>query len=259
MKSASGVYKVSKPGNESDHLFGDLLVSKELLSRRELTEALNEQSRKGGRLGEVLLRLKLLTADQVTEALANHLSLEYVRFDDFEKIDMNIARIVPETIAKRFCLVAIGEIDNKVIIALDDPLNVIAVDTIRLKIKRNVKVVISSPREITQAIDVIYHGTDVEEQKLRDLVELEVSTEEEIEDIHNATLNILKETGVKFESKWALKFLKENDCIIDYSDMIVRFPEELIEECIHKTPSSFKWKARDEKNDVMINETTAKI
>lgn len=183
MKSASGVYKVSKPGNESDHLFGELLVSKELLSRRELTEALNEQSRKGGRLGEVLLRLKLLTADKVTEALANHLSLEYVRFDDFEKIDMNIARIVPETIAKRFCLVAIGEIDNKVIIAMADPLNVIAIDTIRLKIKRNVKVVISSPREITQAIDVIYHGSDVEEQRLRDLVELEVSTEEEVEDV----------------------------------------------------------------------------
>jgi len=63
-----------------------------------------------------------------------------------------------------------------------DPLNVIAIDTITLKIKRQIKVVISSPKEIRQAIEVIYHGSDVEEQQLRDLVQLEVG-EEKIESI----------------------------------------------------------------------------
>ena len=72
---------------------------------------------------------------------------------------------------------AIGEIDDKVIVAMADPLNVVAIDTITLKIKRQIKVVISSPQEIRRAIEVIYHGSDVEEQQLRDLVEIEVGEE----------------------------------------------------------------------------------
>lgn len=167
------------PETKINLLFGESLVSKGLLSRRELIEALNEQQEHGGRLGEVLLRLKTLNDDEVTHALAEHLSIDHIHFDDIAKIDMNIARMLPEAIAKRFCLVAIGQIDNKVIIAMADPLNVIAIDTIALKIRRQIKVVVSSPHEIHQAIDMIYHGSDVEEQHLRDLVELEVGKEEQ--------------------------------------------------------------------------------
>jgi type IV pilus assembly protein PilB len=164
---------------KTDLLFGESLVSKGLITHRELIEALNEQRDRGGRLGEVLLRLKMLSDEDVTSALAEHLSMDYIRFDDVAKINMNVARILPENIAKRFCLVAIGEIDNKVIVAMADPLNVIAIDTISLKIKRQIKVVLSSPQEIRRAIEVIYHGSDVEEQRLRDLVELEISEGEQ--------------------------------------------------------------------------------
>ncbi|MHC4636646.1 MAG: GspE/PulE family protein [Planctomycetota bacterium] len=161
-------------------LFGELLVTKGLLSRRELIEALNEQRDKGGRLGEVLLRLNMLDDEQITSALAEHLSMEYIRFDDIARIDMNVARLIPESIAKRFCLVAVGEIDEKIMVAMADPLNVIAIDTITLKLKRQIKVIVSSPEEIRKAIEAIYHGSDVEEQSLRDLVDDEVSRDEEI-------------------------------------------------------------------------------
>ena len=180
MKSAE---TASETKAEAGLPFGELLVSKGLLSSRELTEALNEQSEHGGRLGEVLLRLKMLNDEDVTLALAEYLSMEYTRLDDIDKIDMDLARILPESIAKRLCLVVIGQTDDSVIIAMADPLNVIAIDTITLRIKRQIKVVISSPQRIRQAIETIYHGSDAEERQLRDLVELEVSTEQSQEDL----------------------------------------------------------------------------
>ena len=175
-------------------LFGELLVSKGLLTHRELIESLNEQRDSGGRLGEVLRRMKMLSDEEVTSALAEQLSMSYLRFDDVSKIDMNIARTLPESIAKRFCLVAIGERDNQVIVAMADPLNVIAIDTIALKLKREIKVVISSPGEIEQALEAIYHGSDVQEQSLRNLVELEIGdadSEEDslLEDIAGSDMN----------------------------------------------------------------------
>jgi type IV pilus assembly protein PilB len=181
-----------KPG----HLFGELLVSKELLSREELIEALNEQREHGGRLGEVLLRLKMLSEEDITLALAEYLSMEYIRLDDITKMDVNIARMLPEAIAKRFCLVAIGEVDDNVMVAMADPLNVVAIDTITLKIKRQLKVVISSPHEIRHAIEMVYHGSDVEEQQLRDLVEIEDGREDDVTSI----IKEVPEEGVDSEA-----------------------------------------------------------
>ena len=171
---------------ETGLLFGELLVSKGLLSRDELQEVLDIQRDQGGRFGEVLLQLKKLDDKEVTAALAEHFSMEYIHFDDANKldgIDMNIARMLPEGIAKRFCLVAIDEDDNNnIVIVMADPLNVVAIDTVTLKLKRQIKPAISSAREIRRAIELIYHGSDVEEEQLRNLVEVEVGDESKQED-----------------------------------------------------------------------------
>ncbi len=167
---------------QSNLLFGELLVAKGLLSPEDLLEVLDEQREHGGRLGEVLLRLKMLNDEDVTQSLAEHLSIEYLRFDDISKVDMNVARALPESIAKRFCLLAVREEDGKTLVAMADPLNVIAIDTVTLKMKRRIKLAISSPAEIRRTIEAVYHSTDVEEQQLRTIIETEIDTQEEPQD-----------------------------------------------------------------------------
>ena len=120
----------------------------------------------------------MMTDEDVTLGLADYLGIEYVRFDDVTKINMNVARTIPESISKRFCLVGFGELDDKIVVVMADPLDVIAIDTVTLKINRQIKVVISSQQEIRRAIEIVYHGSDVEEQRLRDLVKTEVGDEE---------------------------------------------------------------------------------
>jgi len=184
MDSLQTISNISE--TEAGLLFGELLVSKGMLSRDELQEVLDAQREQGGRFGEVLLQLKMLDDQDVTAALAEHFSMEYIHFDDarkLDKIDMDIARMLPESIAKRFCLVAVDEDDNKnIIIVMSDPLNVVAIDTVTLKLKRKIKPTISSEREIRRAIEMIYHGSDVEEQQLRNLVEIEVGEENKQDD-----------------------------------------------------------------------------
>jgi type IV pilus assembly protein PilB len=181
MESVQTISKI--PESQECLFFGELLVAKGLISREELIEVLNQQRDQGGRLGEVLLRLKMLSDEDVTAALSEHFDMEYIRFDDkktTEAIDMEIARLLPESIAARFCLIAVGEQDNKIVVAMADPLNVIAIDTVTLKLKRQIKPAISSPREIHKAIELIYHGSDLEEQQLRSLVEVEIGDEDKL-------------------------------------------------------------------------------
>jgi type IV pilus assembly protein PilB len=186
MKAAPETSDMEKP--KTTHLFGEFLVSKGALTRLQLSKVLDEQRKFGGRLGEAIVRLNIMTEEQVTQVLAEHLSMEYVHFDDISKINMSVARMFDESVSKRFCLVGIGEVDGRIVVAMADPLNVIAIDTITLKIKRPIKVVIGSAPEIRKAIEIIYHGSDVEEQRLRELVQTEGDrfdrdTDEKVESI----------------------------------------------------------------------------
>jgi type IV pilus assembly protein PilB len=176
----------TKTGERSTKVrFGELLMSKGLLESGDLTAALSEQKNHGGRLGEILIRLRILSDEEVREALAEHLSTKLVHID-INEIDMNSARLVPEAIAKRFNLVAIGRRKNKLIIAMNDPLDIVATDTITLKTKQEIEPVLGIAEEIQRAIDFIYHGSDVDEQSLRDLVELQVEGEDS--EIHHDTV-----------------------------------------------------------------------
>jgi trimethylamine--corrinoid protein Co-methyltransferase len=85
---------------------------------------------------------------------------------------------------------------------------------------------------------------------------LEILTDEQIEGIHRGTLDVLWQTGVRCESKRALRLFEKNDCSVDYDEMSVHLPPGLVEECLRKCPSSFRVKARNPKNDVIIGGNT---
>ncbi|UCC97774.1 MAG: Flp pilus assembly complex ATPase component TadA, partial [Phycisphaerales bacterium] len=199
--------------------FGELLVSKGLLNRRELTEALSEQRSRGGRLGDILVKMKMLSDEDVRCALAEHLSTERVHLDDKE-IDMNVARLVPEAIAKRFSLVAIGEREQKVMVAMADPLDIIAADTVTMKTGREIRPVLSSLREIHRAIEKVYHGSDLDEQRLRDLVEHAVSTEDDEGEGHADEL--MENALNSLEADISVEEAATRAPVIRYVDLLLR-------------------------------------
>ena len=85
---------------------------------------------------------------------------------------------------------------------------------------------------------------------------LEILTEAEVEAIHKAVLDVLRQTGIRFESERALKDLEKIGCQVDYEDKRARFPEYLVEEAIRRCPSSFRVKARNSKDDVVFGGDT---
>ena len=184
----------NRPTMEPRRRFGEALISKGLLKNDELNKALDEQRQNGGRLGEVLLRTKTISETVMIHALAEHLSIPNRSLADINDIDIETARLLPESIAKRFRLVAVGDDNGSVLVAMADPLDIVARDIIEQKLHRPVRVLLSTSHEISSAIEQIYHGSDVEEQRLRDLVEFETdrySSENDlmIEEITHADAN----------------------------------------------------------------------
>ncbi|MHC4324781.1 MAG: GspE/PulE family protein, partial [Planctomycetota bacterium] len=227
-------------GKKANIRFGELLLSKGLLNRRELTEALNEQRTRGGRLGEILVKLKMVSDEDVRIALAEHLSTEHVHLDGKE-IDMNIARLVPEALAKRFNLVAIDEKDDKVLVAMADPLDIVATDTITMKTGREIQPVLSSLREIRQTIEKVYHGSDIDEQRLRDLVEHAVNTEaEEDEDQDTLMENALN----ALEADISVEEAATRAPVIRFVDLLLRQAVKSRASDIHVEPQELSMTIR---------------
>jgi trimethylamine:corrinoid methyltransferase-like protein len=85
----------------------------------------------------------------------------------------------------------------------------------------------------------------------RRLKPLQFMTEEQVVDVHRATLRVLTETGVRMESDWALEFLAGYGCSVDRDAYRVRFPPALVEECLRLVPATFLARARDPRHDVV--------
>lgn len=228
-------------GKKASVRFGELLLSKGLLNRRELTEALNEQRSRGGRLGEILVKLKMVSDEDVRCALAEHLAMERVHLDG-KDIDMDIARLVPEAIAKRFNLVAIDEKDGKVLVAMADPLDIVATDTITMKTGREIQPVLSSLREIRLTIEKVYHGSDIDEQRLRDLVEHAVSTENEEEGAEQDTL--MENALNALEADISVEEAATRAPVIRFVDLLLRQAVKSRASDIHVEPQEFSMTIR---------------
>lgn len=85
---------------------------------------------------------------------------------------------------------------------------------------------------------------------------LNILTEEQVQEIHQGTLEVLWVTGVRVEHKKALKLFKKNDCVVDFDNMRVKIPKDLVEECIQKCPSCYHMNARNKKYNLMVGGNT---
>jgi trimethylamine--corrinoid protein Co-methyltransferase len=84
---------------------------------------------------------------------------------------------------------------------------------------------------------------------------LEVLSKDDIETIHNSTLELLEEIGVKIKSQEMRNFLKNEGVIInkDSKDEFVKFPEELVIEQLKKVPDNFSLYGPDGSLELNIN------
>lgn len=150
---------------------GQILQQKFSLSPGRLEEGLRIQQEKGGRLGEILIRLKAVKEEEVLEALGLQLSLSYWPTLEPHQLDPTLLAKVPIGFAKRNELLPVTRENGRVIVAIADPLNLFALDDLRIVLVSDVSPVIVSAKKILHCINQVYDRpmTDSAEQVIEDL------------------------------------------------------------------------------------------
>ena len=83
---------------------------------------------------------------------------------------------------------------------------------------------------------------------------LNVLTDDECHEIHLATLDVLKHTGVYVEHEEALDLFDGGGCMVDRKNKVVKFPNWVVEDAIRTTPSSFYAYGRRPEDDVILED-----
>jgi len=124
----------------------------------QVDAAAEEQARVGRSLGRVLVDLGMVTESQLVAALATQIGLPFVDLTDYP-VDGSAVAAIPDSVSRRYTALGIGYEEGRIVVAMADPANVIAVDDIRSLTGREVKPVVGTKADIVTAINR-YHRAD---------------------------------------------------------------------------------------------------
>lgn len=159
---------------------GEILVDLGYIDYAQLDEALQVQQRDGGMLGQILVRLGYVDADQLAEAQAEQYDVDYEKITPESAHPEAIARVTA-AMARSLKALPLRIEDGKLVVAMENPLDVDAIDVLQRQTGMYVKVVYTNPDDLFRAIDFHYSEKVSGSESLDDAIS-EVGTTHDEED-----------------------------------------------------------------------------
>ena len=136
---------------------GDLLVKEKVITSEQLDQAVKKQKDAGGkeRLGSVLVKLGMLSDEDVTNFLSRQYGVPAINLEFFE-IDPAVVKLIPQETARRYQILPLSRVGSALTIAMVDPTNVFAMDDIKFMTGFNIEPVVASESAIMEGIGKAY-------------------------------------------------------------------------------------------------------
>ena len=134
---------------------GELLLKEKRITPEQLQEALNYQRQNGGKLGFNLIKLGYVKDEEITALLSKQYGVPSIALTQFE-IDPAVIKLVPAETAQKYQIVPLSRAGATLTIAMTDPTNVFAMDDIKFMTGYNVEPVVASETAVTDAITKYY-------------------------------------------------------------------------------------------------------
>src|SRR5918999_1590487 len=114
---------------------GELLFEQKVITEDQLQQALTEQKRTGRKVGRVLTDLDLVREEKLNEVLAQSLQIPFIDVRQLT-LDQNVVRLLPETHARRFRALVLQSDARGLLIGMADPTDLMAYDELANRLKQ---------------------------------------------------------------------------------------------------------------------------
>ncbi len=148
---------------------GDILLQAGVIDDSQLARALQIQKGTEQKLGQVLVAEKFITEVRLAEALSTQLKLPLFTLTRYRPMPEAI-RLVPRAVAERLSLIPLSIMeDDLLLVAMSNPLDLLAQDEVRMLTGRNLKVGIATASDIIQNLDRLYNLQNNLEEAIEDV------------------------------------------------------------------------------------------
>ncbi|MDD5090123.1 MAG: hypothetical protein PHQ23_04325 [Candidatus Wallbacteria bacterium] len=131
---------------------GDILVDAQLITHSELQKALTISRESNARLGKVLVELGFVTDDQITEFLGEQFGFPFMKLSNVI-VDPEAINLIPKNLVTKHKALPLFRNEEKLTVAISDPLNIFAIDDYEAHTGLQVSLVLSAASEIDGNID----------------------------------------------------------------------------------------------------------
>jgi type IV pilus assembly protein PilB len=135
---------------------GELLLKEKRITPEQLQEALNYQRQNGGKLGFNLIKLGYVKDDEITALLSKQYGVPSIALGQFD-VDPAVVKLVPAETAQKYQIIPLSRSGATLTIAMTDPTNVFAMDDIKFMTGYNVEPVVASETAVIDAIAKYYN------------------------------------------------------------------------------------------------------
>ena len=156
---------------------GEMLLTEGLITQAQLDAALKAQSERGLPIGQLLVEDGAVTEAVLMGALARQLGLEFVDLAEYP-IDRGAVALLPEAMARRILALPITWAEDRLVVAMADPGNVLAVDDMRAVTGAEITIVVATRTQLSEAIDR-FHRLDSEVDEVAQIAAEELGDEDE--------------------------------------------------------------------------------
>src|SRR6187549_1587769 len=134
---------------------GELLLKEKRISPDQLQEALNYQKANGGKLGFNLVKMGFVKDEEITALLSKQYGVPSINLTQFE-IDPAVIKLIPPETAQKYQIIPLSRAGATLTIAMTDPTNVFAMDDIKFMTGYNVEPVVASDGAVNDALEKYY-------------------------------------------------------------------------------------------------------
>ena len=166
---------------------GELLLREKLITPLQLQQAIEEQRAGGGRLGYQLTKMGFIEENELTAFLSKQYGVPSIDLNEFD-IEADIIKLIPKEVVLKHQVIPINRTGSTLIVAMADPSNIFAIDDIKFLTGYNVEVVVASEQAIEAAVEKYYTSNVTFDDVMLDFDEDEVDIVDADEDINELDL-----------------------------------------------------------------------
>jgi len=138
---------------------GELLLERKLISQEQLAEALAEQKSSGRKLGRALTDIGAISETALHECLADYLEIPYVDLAHMS-LDPKVVNLLPENHARRYRALVLKEDAQGLLVGMADPTDIFSFDELSRLLGKSLRPALADEAALLKTIDVVYRRTD---------------------------------------------------------------------------------------------------